>query len=438
MARLLPRWFALACLALLGGAGAASALDLSQRTVSASKQFTVYSSDAALRGRVASFAEELKGEWLGMLGQTDRWKYPVILTMERAPAGQGEIPPVALSLIQYEAGFKVQIDVRIGVDPADVNLQKHLLRALFLEYAYRARPDAVQGGTPFVEAPWWLIEGTVQLLRSKQAGAETELFKRILDLNRVPPIDVFLAQKPSSDEGSSFEAMDQAGALCLVQLLIEMPSGRDDLGNYLRHLPDGSPDPLRALQRDFPALLVEEGGPQKWWTLNLARLSSADRYKGLSPEETDSELAALLQFEVPGPKGAAPKSFGIADFDAYLKLPASRPVLAANQAGLAELSLRSSALYRGVILEYQEIFSQLVRSKSHGLKDRLVRVAAWRESMLRRTADIADYLNWFQATQMDANQKTFRGYIKAANDLATPVRRNDPITRYLDEIAQEF
>ena len=67
----------LACLSAGLCAGAAAApIDLKERSVSSSKQFIVYCTDVALRGRVASFAEELKGEWLQLLGETDHWKYP--------------------------------------------------------------------------------------------------------------------------------------------------------------------------------------------------------------------------------------------------------------------------------------------------------------------------------------------------------------------------
>jgi hypothetical protein len=177
---------------------------------------------------------------------------------------------------------------------------------------------------------------------------------------------------------------------------------------------------------------------QKWWTLNLARFSAADRYKGLSAEETDAQLASLLQFEVAGNKGGPKKSFGVGDFDEYLKLAASHAVLQERQTGLVALSSHANALYRSVVAEYEEIFSHLSRSKTMGLKDRLARVEKYREAILRRRADIADFLNWFEATQMDSNRTDFDGYLKASHELTAPARRSDPISKYLDEISQEL
>src|SRR5258708_7054564 len=112
------RWaFGLAALLALFGTPA-HALDLAQKSVSSSKQFTVYCADVALRGQVANFADELKGRLLELLGESDRWKFPILVTLERAAAGRPETNPVSFSLIEYEAGFKVQIDARIGADPS--------------------------------------------------------------------------------------------------------------------------------------------------------------------------------------------------------------------------------------------------------------------------------------------------------------------------------
>lgn len=427
----------LAALVLLcAAAGPARAIDLSQRSISNSKQFTVYSTDVALRGRVASFADELKGVFLTLIGEVDHWKYPILVTLERAKSP--EEPPVRVQYIQYEAGLKIQIDVRIGDDPAQVNLQKHLLQALCVEYAYRDRPEVIKTGSRFLEAPWWFIEGALQIYHTRETGIATDLFKRLVDLNHVPSLEQFLAQTPETTAGTAFAAIDQSCAYCLVQLLGDQPSGHENLGRFLRHVPDGAPAPLPALVRDFPGLSADGTTPQKWWTLNLARLSATDRYKGLSPEETDAELALLLQFDVPVPKSTEKKSFGIGDFEQYLKLPASREVLLEKGGQLVGLGARANALYRGVIVNYQEIFASLAKGRTHGVKERLTRVATYRETVLRRRSDIADYLNWFEATQMDSGTDAFQGYIKAANDLSAPTRRSDPISRFLDEMEEEY
>ncbi len=428
----------LAALLLLASVLPGLALDLTQKSVSTSKQFTVYCDDLAVRRRVANFAEEVKTGVLQMLSEPDRWRYPILITVERAATDRPGQAAAALMLIQSEAGFKVQIDVRIGSDPAEVYLQKHLVRAVFLEFAYRQTPELLEDGKRFVEAPWWLVEGTLQAFRLRDGSAETDFYKRIIDVNRLPPLEQFLAPRADDTAGAASQAVDSACAVCLLQLLLEQPAGRASMANYLRHLPTAIADPVAALRRDFPSLGETSAERQKWWTLNLARLSAIDRYKGLSPEETDAQLAALLQFDIPGDKGSATKTFEIGDFHEYMKLNAAKAVLAGKHNDLVGLASRANSLYRDIVGDYEQIFSQLARGKTMGVKGRLERAATYRESLLRRRSEIADYLNWFEATQMDTGSKSFEGYLRVANELAMPARRNDPITKYLDEISKEL
>ncbi|HEY2341583.1 MAG TPA: hypothetical protein VGH90_01080, partial [Chthoniobacteraceae bacterium] len=230
-------WFLpLLSIALTVTAGAAP-IDLRQRTVSSSGQFVVYSLDPMVRSRVASFAEELRGQVDALLGFTGGQEQPIVITLDQAAPDHHDAP-VAFTLVQVESGFKVQIDVHIGENPAEVNLQKHIVRALLLEYAYRETPDAVRGGQAYVEAPWWLVEGTLQILRKRDGGATADLFKRIIDTNKLPPLEQFLPPRHQEVEGSTAFAIDQACAMCLVQALLDQPDGRKNFTRFLRHLPN--------------------------------------------------------------------------------------------------------------------------------------------------------------------------------------------------------
>lgn len=421
-------------LLLLSTAGLA--FDARQKSISSSRQFIVYSSDANLRAQVANFAEEVKANTLQLLGETDSWKLPVLITLDRQGAA-GEQAPAQVSVYAGDAGYRVQIDVRIGHNPAEVNLQKHVVRALFLEFAYRAQPEAFRAGSRYQEAPWWLVEGALMIMRNRQNGVDAELFRKIVETNRIPPLEQFLAPRPEDFGGATAKAVDSACAMCLVQLLMEQPGGRENLVRLLRRLPEGNSDSVGSLLREFPALA--QGGPelQKWWTLNLARFSAADRYRGLSPEETDAELAALLHFEVPLEKGEEKRNFSVSEFKQYLKLPASRTILRDRQASLITLSTRANGLYRSMIADYERIFSKLARGKTAGVARMLEEVERYREAVLKRRNEVADYMNWFEVTQMDGRSGDFSAYIRAANEFSTPVARQDPVSQYLDEIAAD-
>ncbi len=410
-------------------------IDLRERSESRTKQFIVYSEDVRLRQRVASFAEQVKSDVLQLLGEGDFWKAPVVITLARAMTlDQGE-PPARLRLAETQPGFKIEIQVKIGDDPAAVNLHQILLRAVLLEYAYRQ--TGVAAGQAVVEPPWWVVEGLYEMARQREQGADGALFRQLVETNKLPPIGKFLVAKPDV-LGPTAQGVDRALAMCLLELLIGQPGGRADLARLLRDWPRSDGDPVALLARNFPALGT---GPilQKWWTLSLARFAVVDRYQGLTAEETERALAPLLQFELVINKAGEKKTFAVAEFDQYLKIPASRAVLAGRHAEIVALSTRANALSRTVVVGYEEIFSRLAQGKARGLRSRLAKVEDYRRSVLQRTTQIADYLNWFEATQMPSRSGVFDDYLKTASELTEQDRKQrGPIGQYLDELEKEY
>src|SRR5678815_3870784 len=59
-----------------------SAVDLRARTTTASKQFTIYCEDVALRSRVAGFVEDVKSGVYSVLGKAPWGKIPIVVTLE--------------------------------------------------------------------------------------------------------------------------------------------------------------------------------------------------------------------------------------------------------------------------------------------------------------------------------------------------------------------
>lgn len=433
---MIPRALAAVGVLLLAALASADALDLRERSDSASKQFTIYCEDVPLRMRVVSFVEDVKRDVLQMLGERDGWKAPIVITLDRTPPGGAPEPAAAVRLVESLAGFKVQIDVRIGRDPSAVNLQRHVIRAVLLEYAYR--DVGVKGGEAFRESPWWIIEGCMELARQREHGPNTDIFRRLLEINKLPPIENFLMDRPD-ELGSTIRALDRSLAACLVQLLATQPDGRAGLARIVRGWPASDGAPLTLLKKEFPAIASDEATLQKWWTLNLAKFSAADRFQGLTVEQTDKQLAPLLSLEIPTGKGREKKTFGIADFEQYVKLPGSRAVLAERHAKIIALSTRANAVFRPILVDYEAAFSLLARGKTKGVSERLASVQKYRTTVLQRMSDIADYLNWFEATQPVGTKHDFDEYLKTARDIAEEDRKQrDPIARYLDALEREY
>ena len=407
-----------------------------ERSVSRSRQFVIFCPDAALRGQVAGLVEEIKADVYELLGESaDRWKLPVVISL--APLSGRTRPPVTFQMISTPEGGKIDIDAEIGAELAAVNLRKQVVRAVLLEIAYRDRPP-IRGGQPYLEAPWWLVDGAIEIFRRRDLDVDSELFRRLVENNKMPPIEQFLGLR-SAGLGATAEAIDAACAMGLVQLLIEQPNGRANLARLVRRWPDTGTDPMAALIKDFPGLAEGGASLQKWWTLNIARFAAADRYRGLSVEETEKQLAPLLQIELVIDKAGTKKTFAIGDYAQFIRLPSARAAMAARQKAMLTLSAQANPLLRPVIADYDEVFSLLARGKTRRLSERLAEIEEYRAIVLHRMDQIADYLNWYEATQFGTRSNAFDSYLKAANEVTREeARRNDPIARYLDLLEKEY
>jgi len=325
---------------------------------------------------------------------------------------------------------------QIGDDPAAVHLQKHALRALLLELAYRDR--ALHGGDAYVEPAWWLIAGVLESFRHRDAGVDADLFRRLVETNRLPPIEQFL-QQHQEGLGAAAEAMDGACAMALVVGLLEQPSGRDGISRLVRQWPELHGDPIAALKRCFPAL--GDGGVQKWWTLNLARFAASDRYKGLSMEETDRELNKLLDIELRVDKAGTKQSFHVGEFEAFRKIPASRAALLARHRAVLDLSTRANALFRPVVSGYERVLASLSRGKTRGVRAQMVQIEKYREAVLHRIGEISDYLNWYEATQFGTRSDAFDSFLRAAREVEEDTSKSATsvaIGEYLDTFEDQL
>lgn len=422
-----------ACLLLLTQAGA---VDQRARTTSRSKQFVIYCQDAAVRGRVATVAEDIKDDLLRLLGEPDRARGPIVISLQAAATPAAATTPVTLLFQATPQGPRIEINVQIGDDPAAVHLQKHIVRALLLELAYRERP--LHGGDQYVEAPWWLVAGAVESFRRRDLGLDADLFHRLVETNRLPPIEQFLAHHPD-DLGGAAAAVDGACAMALIELLLEQPSGRDRLARLVRQWPDLHDDPIAALGRTFPALA--HGDVEKWWTLNLARFAASDRYKGLSTAQTDRELNELLDVELAVDKAGTKQTFHIGEFETFLKLRGARAALARRHHAIIDLSARANAIFRPVVNGYEQVLAQLQRGKTRGVRKRIVEIEVYREAVLHRIGEIGDYLNWYEATQLGVRSHAFDSFLRAAREVEQDQSRaagSDAIARYLDELQTHF
>ena len=421
-------------------AAACLAVDLRHRSASSSGQFIVYCDDRNVRGRVVSFVEEVKGDVLRAFHESDGWQFPIVVTIEPADPAQAQAAPVAIQLVTTVAGPKIDVGVRVGDDPAKVFLQRHIVHALLLEIAYRDRPP-IRQGERYAEPPWWLTEGVLQSIRSHAGQRDRDIFKSIVNTEKLPSLDKILTRPPVHLDTAA-GAIDRACAFALVEALLRLPAGPANLSRFLRAWPDAGGDAPKLLARQFPALADSPNALAKWWTLQLAALGKSDEWRDLSPTEADAELRALLTLDITTGKPPHTQRFALTDFEKFIKLPGAHPALRLAQAKIVTLSTKAHILYRPILTEYEEICGLLSDGKTKGMAERLAAADRFRNSVLLRCQHVTDYLNWYEATQTPGSTGEFDKYLRAVESFESgkrPAAPVDPkIAGYLDSLESDF
>jgi len=456
------------------------------RSVSTSRQFVIYAPDARGRVAVGQFADETRSALLQVLGLPDKWELPIVLNLVRpSPGLPDSVPASRLALAQTGTGLKIQLDLRLNSDGDNdeseggssgesdpVRPRDEIVRALLLEIAYRERPE-LPAGRAFQQPPAWLVEGCAAAVENQRsdegrllpAGVDPAL---LVSMTVTPAagssepalaIEPFLSKDPHGLDSAS-RVLYRACAFGLVRMLTqELPEGRAGLLAFLRALPaaqgEGQTN-FAALRWHFPQLGDTPADLQRWWALTLAHLSVADSaVRILDVEETERRLGALLNVTVrPEEKTAAKKGepatagkvYALMDFEKFLSAGSGRAKentarLAATRTGMLLLGARAHPYYRPIIAEYAAVVTALSHGQFQHVADRLRTLAAARAEVRTRREAVADYLNWFEATQLNTPSGAFEPYFQAsrrAETLAPRERRTDTISTYLDGMELEF
>jgi len=423
---------------LLSFAADCFAVDLRHRSVSSTGQFVIYCDDRDVRGRVVGFVEDNKRELLRLLHENDDWKFPIVVALERAAGSQPRA--VATTLVSTVAGPKIDMAVPIGDDPTKVFLQRHIVHALVLEMVYRERPPT-RGGQRYSEPPWWLVEGILQAIRSHHGIRDPDVFRSIVNTEKLPSLEKILTQPPVHLDAAA-GAVDRACSLGLIEALLRLPNGPANLGRFIRAWPDAGGDAMTLLTKHFPVLGDSPQSLSKWWTLQLAALGKSEHWHGLSAADSEAELSLLLNFDIATGKPPRNERFALGNFDRYVDLPGARPALRIAQVKIVTLSTKAHVSFRPILAEYEEICGLLSAGKTKGIAGRIGEVEQQRRFVLQRYGQITDYVNWYEATQTPGTTGQFDKYLRTVESLEPkprPAVRADPrVADYLDSLEQEF
>jgi hypothetical protein len=406
---------------------------LPEHSVSPSRQFVIYGADATLRGAISELAEQTKTNLLALLRQRDGWKTAVVINLQSQQANLPEIPAANLRVSQTGFGVKLQLDLTVGQNFDGSLIERQLLRAILFEMIYRDGGELAPGAR-LVEPPDWLLEGALALT----PGREREgLVEAISTADKGKSLQEFLGQR--------FDLLDSAGrmlyraySVALVQLLLDEGGGRAGLARYITNLSHASNDRVADLKGWFPQLRDDV---EKKWRSSVARLSEHQTYQLLSFAESERRLDELLQIKISdGSRNRGrPKPANLSELS-RCKLSAEEKAAVNHMSqGLLLLVGTAHPVLRPVAREYQQIAALLIRGKRRAIAKRVSHLDGIRKELAARMGDIDDYMNWFEATQMENQSGAFADYLKAANQsqVSAP-RRRDPLSVYLDALEDQI
>ncbi|MDA0293683.1 MAG: hypothetical protein O3A75_06185 [Verrucomicrobia bacterium] len=420
------RWvlvWVLACGPATAQVAAPELLKPENRTVSNSKQFTVFGGTRGQRSELVRRAEELKTGLQRELQESDRWKTPVLVVLTPGDGVRLRQSPVLLQVFEAgEAGGKIQLDLAPGTVSDAAAVDRGILRALLLERSMRRQK--FEGGR-FIEPPDWLSSALAASL-GREASRDASLYADLMESRSMPRLDRFLRQNAATMKGRARE-LHAAQSLALYNGLLELPDGRRRIIENLT-LAAPAREPEQRFAQTWPELAEDEAKLARLWALAVARLSTPKKLEFFGAEETGKKLRQIL-----GDLDTSNDGVPAADVLVVLsRKEDGRFRIARAAQEMQRLAFRSHPLYAPLVEEYRTLLDDLARNRRRGFVGRFEATEELCLALDDRSREITDHMNWYQVNQVSADETA--GTVRMPVVPDSTLRRNDAISRHLDSV----
>ncbi len=421
---------------LLISATAFAAPDGPPRSVSASKQFVLYSDNPQLRSDVAVRAEDDKREFLDLLRIKDTWKMPIVLNFG-PPPNMKRPPRAQIGIFESDDdASKIQLNIFDPklADRDDPEFDTWLLTAIALEYTYRNSPP--KAGRSFEQPPTWFIDGLSERIRTHDDSQSASLYSSLLSGTEAPRLADFLGTQPDRLDVTS-RAIYQAQSAALLETVIALPDGRAGLRSYLS-VTHRTPANIEEILLCLPSLNGNKEALDRKWVLSIARASSANRVNLLSQRETARELDTILAVKaLPDPKhpevGAMSGPYAL---PTIARSQNGRFILAQLENSLLRLSFNAHPLYKSLTDEYLDIVRDLAEKPKKRQDKRIAVAEEMRAGLNRETSEVRDYIDWVETTKIKTANPELGRALDDVEEMAKPPARQDAISQYLDAMSE--
>ena len=393
------------------------------------KGFVIYSPDKATSSRLARLAQTASSEWEKITGEKITSTLPIIVVDKSRSAKPAGANGARCSLFEIEEGaLKIQIDLLDEWAMRAGHFETEVIRALNLRAMHRKNPP--KAGKSYALPPDWLVEGIGEQIRRNGGIIPDGVHAALIQSDRPPALGDFLKQKTERLDATTL-LLFRAQSVALLKVFSDSKNSKNRFQAFLDSPACADSDPEKLLKA-FPDAATDLADLTKVWTLSLARSSMPPQLASLTVHKTDEELAGILALEVP----ADPKKKNSQPITG----PAALPSAARNRGGqflmrqrsaeLLNLEFRAHPLLRPIVEEYRNMAMLLAAKPNSKVDSRIVEIEKIRSLLVERHKAISDYLNWFEATQVDESENSF-----AEEPRSNPVPpRRDPITLHMDAI----
>ncbi len=412
-------------------ARAEETFSLQDRSISPSKQFVVYAKDPAVRSAISRQAEDYKAEFLNLLGIDDEFKFTIIVNLTAPPPKQRNPPKTSLRLYELDQGeLKIQLDVFDRAAISEPEFDRDLMGTVLLEYAYRNNPTSA--GRSFESPPAWVIAGLLEKINVRVNGPEAAAYATLLAAGQTPSIDDFFRTRAERLDPTS-RIIFAAQSLAMLDTLRALPEGRPGLHYYLA-VPRRSPPSTNDIIELFPALDGNREALSRKWILAIAAASATDRIDLLGVRESSKTLDGILDVQaLPDPKNPEVAAMsGPLALGAIARSESGSFILSQMRNDLLRLSLKAHPLYKGLTDEYLQIITELLSKPKRRLEKRIAAAEEVRAGLSRKTTEIDSYLDYVEATKVQADSDTFTDIVEDTEASSEAPPRPDAISQFLD------
>lgn len=391
--------------------------------VGKTQNFVVYSADRSLRKKILDIGEEAVALWTKTFGNGVVSVAPVIIVDRSQQATWFEKVPIETQIFESEAGgIKTQIDINDLSALRGGGMETEVFRALAIQAMYQKNPP--RAGQAFSMPPGWFLEGLVELFMRKRDGAVLDIASLLPVGERAPDLNEFIRQNPARLSGRAL-AIYRAQAMALLNVLLKKPESTKRWADFMA-TPEFSEPKIDGLLAAFPEPGADARALSKLWTLEMASHAARQGFASLTIEETNKRLTAILT-----PKTSASVKEKATLVDAA-KGRGGSYLMRQSSTELIQLAFFAHPFYRPILNEYREIVEILAKKPKTRVEKRIEAVERLRNDLLERSSKIADYLNWFEATQPEARESSI---LDSIPKVVIP-RRTDAISLYLDGLEE--